>query len=115
MLKFVGHRQSTIVNLIYYRFSEQTTMILDQVLMKSLQRLAWDPWSCEYSHKRMEGGILRSIKMEIDETIKGRRSIRRYQNRDIPDSVIKELLGFSNPCTFFHERSTLVFYCGQGK
>jgi nitroreductase len=30
--------------------------------------------------------------MEIDETIKGRRSIRRYQEKDIPDSVIKELL-----------------------
>lgn len=33
--------------------------------------------------------------MEIDETIKGRRSIRRYQDRDIPDSVIKELLGLA--------------------
>ncbi len=30
--------------------------------------------------------------MEIDKTIKGRRSIRRYQEKDIPDSVIKELL-----------------------
>ena len=30
--------------------------------------------------------------MEIDKTVKGRRSIRRYQDRDIPDSVIKELL-----------------------
>ena len=30
--------------------------------------------------------------MEIDETVKGRRSIRRYQDRDIPDSVIKELI-----------------------
>ena len=30
--------------------------------------------------------------MEIDESIKGRRSIRRYQDKDIPDSVIKELL-----------------------
>lgn len=30
--------------------------------------------------------------MEIDETIKGRRSIRRYQDKDIPDAVIKELL-----------------------
>jgi len=30
--------------------------------------------------------------MEIDETIKGRRSVRRYQDRDIPDSIIKELL-----------------------
>jgi nitroreductase len=30
--------------------------------------------------------------MEIDQTIKGRRSIRKYQDRDIPDSVIKELL-----------------------
>ncbi len=30
--------------------------------------------------------------MEIDETIKGRRSIRRYQDRDIPDSIIGELL-----------------------
>ena len=33
--------------------------------------------------------------MEIDETIKGRRSIRNYQDRDIPDSVIKELLGLA--------------------
>lgn len=33
--------------------------------------------------------------MEIDETIKGRRSIRRYQDRDIPDSVIKELLSLA--------------------
>lgn len=33
--------------------------------------------------------------MEIDETIKGRRSIRRYQDRDIPDSIIKELLGLA--------------------
>ena len=32
------------------------------------------------------------MKMEIDETIKGRRSIRRYQEKDISDSVIKELL-----------------------
>ena len=30
--------------------------------------------------------------MKIDDTIKGRRSIRRYQDRDIPDSVIRELL-----------------------
>jgi nitroreductase len=30
--------------------------------------------------------------MEIDKTIQGRRSIRRYQDRDIPDFVIKELL-----------------------
>ena len=30
--------------------------------------------------------------MEIDETIKGRRSIRRYQGRDIPDSMIRQLL-----------------------
>jgi len=30
--------------------------------------------------------------MNIDETIKGRRSIRRYQGRDIPDSMIRELL-----------------------
>jgi nitroreductase len=30
--------------------------------------------------------------MEIDETIKGRRSIRRYQDRDIPDSIIRQLL-----------------------
>ena len=30
--------------------------------------------------------------MEIDKTIKGRRSIRRYQDKDIPDSMIKELL-----------------------
>jgi hypothetical protein len=55
MLKFVGHRQSTIVNLIYYRFSEQTTMILDRVLMKSFQRFAWDPWPCDIFRKRMEG------------------------------------------------------------
>jgi nitroreductase len=33
--------------------------------------------------------------MEIDETIKGRRSIRKYQSREIPDSVIKELLGLA--------------------
>jgi nitroreductase len=33
--------------------------------------------------------------MEIDKTIKGRRSIRRYQDRDIPDSAIKELLGLT--------------------
>ena len=38
---------------------------------------------------------LRSLKMEIDKTIKGRRSIRRYQDRDIPDSVIKELLSLA--------------------
>ncbi len=30
--------------------------------------------------------------MKIDETIKGRRSIRKYQDRDISDSIIKELL-----------------------
>jgi len=30
--------------------------------------------------------------MEIDKTIKGRRSIRRYQDKDIPDAVVKELL-----------------------
>jgi nitroreductase len=30
--------------------------------------------------------------MEIDETIKGRRSIRRYQDGDIVDSMIRELL-----------------------
>ena len=33
--------------------------------------------------------------MEIERTIKGRRSIRRYQDRDIPNSVIKELLGLT--------------------
>jgi nitroreductase len=33
--------------------------------------------------------------MEIDKTIKGRRSIRRYQDRDIPNSVIEELLGLA--------------------
>ena len=33
--------------------------------------------------------------MEIDKTIRGRRSIRRYQDRDIPDSVIKELLSLA--------------------
>lgn len=33
--------------------------------------------------------------MEIDKTIKGRRSVRRYQDRDIPDSVIKELLSLA--------------------
>jgi nitroreductase len=37
-------------------------------------------------------GNFREYKMEIDETIKGRRSVRRYQDRDIPDSIIKELL-----------------------
>lgn len=30
--------------------------------------------------------------MDIEETIKGRRSIRDYEDRDIPDSVVKELL-----------------------
>ena len=30
--------------------------------------------------------------MEIDKAIRGRRSIRRYRDEDIPDSVIKELL-----------------------
>lgn len=30
--------------------------------------------------------------MELDKTIKGRRSIRRYRDEDIPDSVIAELL-----------------------
>lgn len=30
--------------------------------------------------------------MEVDETIRGRRSIRRYRDEDIPDSVIEELL-----------------------
>lgn len=30
--------------------------------------------------------------MEIDETIKGRRSIRKYQEKEIPDALIKELL-----------------------
>jgi nitroreductase len=30
--------------------------------------------------------------MKLDETVKGRRSIRKYQERDIPDPVIKELL-----------------------
>lgn len=33
--------------------------------------------------------------MEIDETIKKRRSIRKYQDRDIPDPIIKELLGLA--------------------
>ncbi len=33
--------------------------------------------------------------MEIDETIKGRRSIRQYEDRDVPDAVIKELLGLA--------------------
>lgn len=33
--------------------------------------------------------------MEIDETIRGRRSIRNYQGRDIPDSVIKEIVGLT--------------------
>ena len=30
--------------------------------------------------------------MELEEVVKGRRSIRIYQERDVPDSVIKELL-----------------------
>jgi len=30
--------------------------------------------------------------MGIDEIVKGRRSIRKYQDKDIPDAVIKELL-----------------------
>jgi nitroreductase len=30
--------------------------------------------------------------MDIDETIRGRRSIRKFQNRDIADSVIEEIL-----------------------
>ena len=33
--------------------------------------------------------------MELDETIKGRRSIRRYKDKDIPDSVIEELLNLA--------------------
>ena len=33
--------------------------------------------------------------MEFDETIKGRRSIRKYKNKDIPDSVIDELLNLA--------------------
>lgn len=33
--------------------------------------------------------------MEFDQTIKGRRSIRRYKNKDIPDSVIDELLNLA--------------------
>lgn len=33
-----------------------------------------------------------NTKMEIDETIKGRRAIRKYQDKDIPGSVIGELL-----------------------
>lgn len=30
--------------------------------------------------------------MEIEEAIKGRRSVRKHKNKDIPDSVIEELL-----------------------
>ena len=30
--------------------------------------------------------------MELEETIKGRRTIRKYQNKNIPDSIIEELL-----------------------
>jgi nitroreductase len=30
--------------------------------------------------------------MDLDETVRGRRSIRKYQKRDIPDPVIEELL-----------------------
>jgi nitroreductase len=30
--------------------------------------------------------------MELDKTIKGRRSIRRYREEDIPDSLVEELL-----------------------
>jgi nitroreductase len=30
--------------------------------------------------------------VDIEEAIKGRRSIRDYEDRDIPDSVVKELL-----------------------
>jgi nitroreductase len=33
--------------------------------------------------------------MEVDKTIKGRRSIRRYQDKDIPDSAVKELLSLA--------------------
>lgn len=33
--------------------------------------------------------------MELDETIKGRRSIRRYKDKDISDSVIEELLNLA--------------------
>ncbi len=33
--------------------------------------------------------------MEFDETIKGRRSIRRYKDKNIPDSVIEELLNLA--------------------
>lgn len=36
--------------------------------------------------------MTRKNKMNIDETIKGRRSFRKYQNKDIPDAVINELL-----------------------
>jgi nitroreductase len=42
--------------------------------------------------KKDGGENIGEYKMEIDETIKGRRSVRRYQDRDIPDSIIKELL-----------------------
>lgn len=33
--------------------------------------------------------------MKIDEALQGRRSIRKYQAKDIPDSLIKELLGLA--------------------
>ena len=33
--------------------------------------------------------------MEIDEAMKGRRSIRKYKGSDIPDSIIKELLSLA--------------------
>lgn len=39
--------------------------------------------------------IRRENKMELDETIKGRRSIRRYLRKDIPAPVIDALLGLA--------------------
>jgi nitroreductase len=33
--------------------------------------------------------------MEIEEVIRGRRSIRKYKGKDVPDSVIQELLDFA--------------------
>ncbi len=33
--------------------------------------------------------------MELDDTIKGRRSIRKFQDRDISDSIIEELLNLA--------------------
>jgi len=30
--------------------------------------------------------------MDLDEAIKGRRSIRKYKSKDVPDSVVEDLI-----------------------